>query len=84
MGRRPGDAEGDGAGMSDKDGLDTRIVQAGRRPEWTGPLVNPPVHRASTILFDNVAEMRAAKPNATASMIMAVTARRPNGRCPRR
>jgi cystathionine beta-lyase len=37
----------------------TRLVQAGRRPEWTGGVVNPPVWRASTILYDTVAEMRA-------------------------
>jgi cystathionine beta-lyase len=41
---------------------DTDIVRAGRRKEWRGPLVNPPVHRGSTILFDSVAEMRAAAP----------------------
>jgi cystathionine beta-lyase len=45
-----------------EEGIDTRIVQGGRRREWTGKLVNPPVYRASTILFDNVAEMHAAKP----------------------
>jgi cystathionine beta-lyase len=41
---------------------DTRLVHGGRRKEWRGRLVNPPVHRASTILFDSVAEMRAAAP----------------------
>jgi cysteine-S-conjugate beta-lyase len=41
---------------------DTKLVQGGRRKEWRGRLVNPPVHRASTILFDSVAEMRAAAP----------------------
>jgi cystathionine beta-lyase len=41
---------------------DTRLVRGGRRKEWRGRLVNPPVHRASTILFDTVAEMRAAVP----------------------
>lgn len=41
---------------------DTRLVQGGRRREWRGRLVNPPIHRASTILFDSVAEMRAAAP----------------------
>lgn len=43
--------------MSGKD--KTRVVSAGRRPEWTQGIVNPPVWRASTILYDNVAEMRA-------------------------
>lgn len=49
--------------MSEKDGRikrgnSTRIVHAGRRKEWTGALVNPPVWRGSTVLYDNVAEMR--------------------------
>ncbi len=35
----------------------TRLVTAGRRAEWTGPVVNPPVWRASTILYDNVAAL---------------------------
>ncbi|WP_375428646.1 cystathionine beta-lyase [uncultured Sphingomonas sp.] len=37
----------------------TRVVTAGRRPEWTGGIVNPPVWRASTILYDTVADLRA-------------------------
>lgn len=43
----------------------TRLVQAGRRPEWTGDprlgggIVNPPVWRASTVLYDNVADLKA-------------------------
>jgi len=36
----------------------TRIVHAGRRPEWTQGIVNPPVWRASTILYDDIAAMR--------------------------
>ncbi|HEV2816634.1 MAG TPA: cystathionine beta-lyase [Allosphingosinicella sp.] len=40
----------------------TRLVEAGRRAEWTQGLVNPAVWRASTILFDSVAEMKAAYP----------------------
>jgi cysteine-S-conjugate beta-lyase len=47
---------------SDKRRLSTRLVEGGRRKEWRGRLVNPPVHRASTILFDSVAEQRAAAP----------------------
>jgi cystathionine beta-lyase len=61
MGRRSGDTQGDGRGVSG-DRPDTRLVRGGRRREWRGRLVNPPVHRASTILFDSVAEMRAAAP----------------------
>lgn len=41
---------------------DTRIVNGGRRREWRGRLVNVPVSRASTILFDTVAELNAASP----------------------
>jgi cystathionine beta-lyase len=41
---------------------DTELVHGGRRKEWRGRIVNPPVHRASTVLFDSVAEMRAATP----------------------
>ena len=32
---------------------DTKLVAAGRRPECTQGSVNPPVWRASTILFDD-------------------------------
>lgn len=44
----------------------TRLVQAGRRAEWTGMpgqpggIVNPPVWRASTILYEDVAHLRGA------------------------
>jgi cysteine-S-conjugate beta-lyase len=64
-----GDSGSDGA----DDGCDrpaprplTHLAQAGRRPEWTsmpgqqGGIVNPPVWRASTILYDDVAHLRAA------------------------
>ncbi|HEX8655683.1 MAG TPA: cystathionine beta-lyase [Allosphingosinicella sp.] len=61
MGRGSGAAQSVGAGVSKK-GDGTRLVQGGRRSEWRGRLVNPPVHRGSTVLFDSVAEMRAAAP----------------------
>ncbi len=48
--------------MSDDKRPDTRLVTGGRRKAWRGRLVSPPVHRGSTILFDSVAEMRAASP----------------------
>ena len=38
----------------------TKIVSAGRRAEWTRGVVNTPVWRASTHLYDSVAELRAA------------------------
>lgn len=50
-------------------GPETRMAQAGRRAEWTGipgqpgGVVNPPVWRASTILYDDVAHLRAARGN---------------------
>jgi cystathionine beta-lyase len=61
MGLGPGDAQGERAGVKGKR-PDTSLVHGGRRREWRGRLVNPPVNRASTILFDSVAEMRAAAP----------------------
>ena len=42
----------------------TKLVQGGRRPEWTGDprlgggIVNPPVWRASTILYDNSHDLK--------------------------
>ena len=45
--------------MSDKEKPATKIVSAGRRKEWTQGIVNPPVWRASTILYDDVAALRA-------------------------
>jgi cystathionine beta-lyase len=37
----------------------TRLVTAGRRAEWTGPVVNPPVVRASTHLYEDSAAQQA-------------------------
>ncbi|MEP1420396.1 MAG: cystathionine beta-lyase [Erythrobacter sp.] len=50
--------------MSTSDGKDplrpgTRITHAGRRPEWTGRVVNPPVWRGSTHLYESEAERKA-------------------------
>jgi cystathionine beta-lyase len=42
--------------------IETLLVEAGRREEWTRGIVNPAVWRASTILFDSVAEMEASNP----------------------
>jgi len=44
----------DGSDANDL-GIGTRLVGAGRRPEWTGPVVNPPIWRASTHLYENMA-----------------------------
>ena len=52
--------------MTQHDGDNTRLVHAGRRPEWTHDqsgtrgVVNPPVWRASTILFDSLAALDAS------------------------
>ena len=40
--------------MSDK--LETKYVTAGRSKKWTKGVVNPPVQRASTVVFNTVAE----------------------------
>lgn len=62
MGGGPGHAEGNGAGTvsaSNKThGANTRLVGAGRRDEWTGPVVNPPVWRASTHLYPDTDALR--------------------------
>jgi len=41
-------------------GESTRLTRAGRRPEWTGRVVNTPVWRGSTHLYANDAERRRA------------------------
>ncbi len=47
--------------MSDKNHKrDTRIVSAGRDSKWTKGVINPPVFRASTIVFDTMDQMRQA------------------------
>ena len=42
--------------------LGTKLVKGGRRKQWRGSLVNVPVERASTILFDSVAELEGGRP----------------------
>src|SRR5687767_13714516 len=49
--------------MSGKDKRpDTKLVHGGRRSEWLGGMVNVPVARTSTVLFEGVASMEAASP----------------------
>jgi cystathionine beta-lyase len=64
MGCRPHHAQGDRRGVNDHSdrpkGDATRVVAAGRRKEWTQGIVSTPVWRASTILYDSVADLRAA------------------------
>ncbi len=47
--------------MSDdfEPGPATRLAHAGRRKDWRGSVVNPPVWRASTILYDDTAALKA-------------------------
>lgn len=42
---------------------ETQIVSLGRDKKWTKGVVNPPVFRASTMLFDTMEEMRFAAKN---------------------
>jgi len=44
---------------------ETAIIHAGRDKKWTHGLVNPPILRASTILFDTIDEMNFAAKNST-------------------
>ena len=53
--------------MSKDDGKDlrpaTQLAGAGRRAEWTGAVVNPPVWRASTHLYADSADLAKGRPN---------------------
>lgn len=42
---------------------DTKIVNAGRSAKWTNGVVNPPITRASTVVFNTVDEMNNALKN---------------------
>ncbi len=42
---------------------DTKIVNAGRDSKWTKGIVNPPLYRASTVVFDSVEQMKHATLN---------------------
>ena len=44
--------------MSKGKKTDTQLVHGGRRDEWSHGVVNPPVYRASTCLFESYAELR--------------------------
>ena len=63
MGRVGDQPRGDRSGVT---GPNTRIVHAGRNRDWTHGrsgtrgVVNTPVYRASTVLFDSLAELDAA------------------------
>lgn len=42
---------------------ETKIITAGRKPQWTNGVVNPSVVRASTVVFNSVNEMNEALKN---------------------
>jgi cystathionine beta-lyase len=42
----------------------TKVTHAGRRTEWTGAVVNPPVWRASTHIYADSADLAKGRPNA--------------------
>src|SRR3990167_3025127 len=72
MGFRSRHAEGDRpGGMSEDRKPLTKLGRAGRKPEWPGMpgrpggIVSPPVWRASTILYDDVAHLRKAAGSST-------------------
>jgi len=46
----------------DNQGQFTRLVEGGRRKEWRRRLVNVPIERASTILFDDIEALNASRP----------------------
>lgn len=48
---------------------DTKLVTGGRRKEWTHGIVNPPVYRASTCLFETYAELRERVADPTAKQL---------------
>jgi cystathionine beta-lyase len=50
--------------MSDKKPThpDTKLVQGGRRKDWLRGMVNVPVSRTSTVLFDSIEQMHAGYP----------------------
>ena len=42
---------------------DTKLVNAGRSVKYTGKLINPPIARASTIVFDSISEQLHSEKN---------------------
>lgn len=63
MGLGQGHPQGAGCGLSSQKPQKpaTKTVTAGRKASLTGPVVNVPVWRASTHLYENVAELEAGK-----------------------
>src|SRR5690606_13436665 len=66
MGRGPRNSQSDWAGRVSEDRPlrpSTRLVEGGRRKEWTGAVVNPPVWRGSTHLYADSADLARGRPN---------------------
>lgn len=63
MGPGQGHAEGNGCGLNPEKPREkaTQIITGGRKKAFTGPVVNVPVWRASTHLYDDVAALEAGK-----------------------
>lgn len=49
--------------MNKHNNLETKLVHAGRKPRYTQGSVNPVVQRASSLIFDSVADKKAATQN---------------------
>ncbi len=49
--------------------IDTELVTAGRKKEWTHGIVNPPIYRASTCLFSSYSEMLERSKNPAAQKL---------------
>lgn len=47
------------------EGSKTKLINAGRKKQWTNGTVNPPIQRGSTVVFDTVAEKHHAMVNRT-------------------
>jgi cysteine-S-conjugate beta-lyase len=47
---------------------ETLLVEAGRKPEWTHGVVNPPVYRASTVVFPTLEALDHATANADTAL----------------
>src|ERR671913_73661 len=62
--RRTGSRLGAETEMSDKKPVhpDTKLVEGGRRKEWLRGMVNVPVSRTSTVLFESIEQMHAGYP----------------------
>ncbi len=59
MGEPAGDAEGDVVTDETPHGLATRLSHAGRAGTKVHGFVNPPLHRGSTVLYEDMAQRRA-------------------------